>query len=457
MLEPVSATALSAPPSSITPAGYRAGLVGVLLTLAVCYAIPSVFGMQVGTTTIVVHLLLTAWMLYFWRFGRTDPTPAELSQLLRLGVLARLIVLAVPAFTTHDVQRYLWDGAVALQGLDPYLTAPDNPIVADLRKIWPTPAEHAAYPTLYPPLALAIYSLCALAGPEWGIWLWKLVVTAASIATLFVVSDLLRRLGQQRHTALIALSPLMLLEVGIGAHVDALSALALSGALWAGVRGLWLAVGIAIGIGACVKLLPFAALGPILLATHLSRWLKIISGALATVAVVYGGAVLLGLRPIGNLGVFFDKWRNGSPINTALEWGFPDLSHTLFVVPAALLLGCFALYRARKDLHAGLFIMLATPLLLSPVVFSWYLLVLVPLVAIRPSAFGLIWLTTVPFAYEVLNLFETTGEWLPAVWPLWLIAVGWLIGALLDRFYLSDGPTANRLYLDKAIKVPSLR
>jgi len=421
-------------PESVSPGAYAVRFAGVLLTLIVCYSIPYLFGSHIGTATIAVHLLLTAWMLWYWQAGRERPNAAQVQKLLVLGVLARLVLLGVPAFTTHDVERYLWDGAVALQGLDPYVITPNDDVVSELRSIFPTPEEHAAYPTLYPPLALAIYTLCALAGPIWGIWLWKLLITFASIATLFVVNAILRHLKAQRHLALIALSPLMLLEVGIGAHVDALSALALSSALWAYQRARWFAVGVAIGLGACIKLLPLAALGPILIATPLTRWPKIIIGSTGCVALIYGAALALSMRPIGNLGVFFDKWRNGSPVNSLLESAFPTFEHTLFTLPAAVALGCLALYRSRQDLHAGLLWMLATPLLLSPIVFPWYLLVLVPLAAIRPSAVLILWLTSVPLAYEVLDRFELTGEWSPATWPLVIIALGWLIGAWADRY-----------------------
>jgi len=407
--------------------------IGVLLTLTLCYLLPTLFSQVLGTATIVIHLLLTGWMLRSWNWGQSRLTEHQFQQLLFAGIAARLLLVLVPGFTTHDVERYLWDGAVVLKGLDPYVVAPGDAVVSQLREQWPTPEEHAAYPTLYPPLALAMFALCALAGPVWGILLWKLVVTTASIATLLVVADLLKRAQQTRHLALIALSPLMLLEVGIGAHLDVFSALAVSSAIWACTHARWWLVGMTLGLGGCIKLLPLAALGPLLFANPIRRWPAMIGGALASVALFYGGTIALGFKPIGTLPVFFDKWRNGSPVNSLLEWGFPAIDHTHIILPIAVVAGCYALHRSRGDLQTGLLLMLATPLLLSPVVFPWYLMILVPLLALRPGVFLLMWLTSVPLAYEVLNQFETTGEWSPATWPLVVIAGGWLVGVLLDR------------------------
>jgi len=406
---------------------------GVLLTLALCYLLPTLFPQGIGTVTIAIHLLLTGWMLLYWCGGHYLPTEQQFQQLLLTGIAARILLLFVPGFTTHDVERYLWDGAVVINGLDPYVVAPNDAIVSRLREHWPTPEEHAAYPTLYPPLALAMFALCALAGPVWGILCWKILVTLASIATLLVVADLLKRHQRTRHLALIALSPLMLLEVGIGAHLDAFSALAVSSAIWGFAHARWWLVGTAIGLGGCIKLLPIVALGPFLFANTNNQWPAMVGGASASVVLVYGSAMAAGFKPIGTLVLFFEKWRNGSPFNSLFEWAWPAMSYTHFSLPIAVLLASYALYKSRKDLQSGLLLMLVTPLLLSPVVFPWYLLVLVPLVTLRPSVFLLLWLTTVPFAYEVLNKFASTGEWSPASWPLVAIGGGWIIGLLVDR------------------------
>jgi len=407
--------------------------VGFLLTLALSYLLPTLFSQTIGTATIIMHLVLTGWMLHYWRWGQHQPTKQQFQQLLIVGITARLLLILAPGFTSNDVERYLWDGAVVLHGLDPYVVAPNDALVSQLREQWPTPEEHSAYPTLYPPLALAMFALAAMAGPVWGVLLWKLLVTSASVATLLVVADLLKRQQQTHHLALIALSPLMLLEVGIGAHLDAFSALAVSGAIWACAQARWWLVGAALGLGGCIKLLPVVALAPLLCANKSRRWPAMIGGALASVAFTYGSAMAAGFKPIGTLPIFFKKWRNGSPINSFFEWAFPAINYTHITIAIAVLLAGYALYKAREDLQTGLLLMLATPLLLSPVVFPWYLIVLVPLVALRPSLFLLLWITTVPLAYEVLNGFTSTGEWSPASWPLVAIGGGWVIGLLVDR------------------------
>lgn len=399
----------------------------VVACLAV-YGITAVAPARTGTAYVVVHAALTGAMLAAWAAGGA----AQARLIAVSGIVARLILIAAPMLSSNDAERYLWDGAVALAGFDPYSVPPADPGVAGLRAIWATPPEHAAYPTLYPPVALAIFAWSALAGPVWGILLWKLVASIAGIATVPLAHRLLRRHRLERHFALVALSPLLVLETGVGAHLDSVIALVIVAALLAfeGRRpGL---VGALLGLGACIKLLPAAALLGLGRAMGWRAALRMGAAATLAMAAIYGVALAIGWRPIGSLPVFFEKWRNGSPLFTALEAVLPTstLIAALAVLAIILLGSALLLSRARPMLATQ--IAIATPLLLSPVAFPWYLLALVPLAALAPSVTLLGWLTLSPLVYEVRDRFVSEGLWMPASWPLVLIGIGWATGLAID-------------------------
>ena len=390
-----------------------------------------------GVLTLTLFAVLTFWMLLYWRLA-IDPTNAYvIKRVLILGVVVRCALVATDPFTTHDVERYLWDGAVLLNGFDPYVVAPDNPVIAQLRAVWPTPEEHAAYPTLYPPIALALFALSALAGPVAGVLIWKVLATAASIALLLLMADILKAVKCESALPLVALSPLMLLEVGIGGHVDVFTSLSVACALWALLRGKWLILGIALGLGAGVKLLPIVLFAPLVIALPLRSSLISVGGGALGLLSCYGPALAFGLKPIGNLGVFFAKWEFGSPIYSLLQASPAITDPRLVLLALAVIASAFALWLARTNIISAMMAMLAVPLVLSPVVFPWYLLILVPLVALRPNALMLLWLSLAPLSYEVLDRFAGEGIWEPATWPLWCIAGGWLVGIAL---YLRTTP-----------------
>ena len=378
----------------------------------------------VGSGHIGLHAALTVLMLAVWLTGRRAGERAQ--RLTLLAAAASLLLLApVTPYTTHDPERYLWDGQVAASGFDPYRLAPDAPELAALRARWPTPAEHSAYPTLYPPAALASFAAAASAGLAAAPWIWKALVTAAALSSILLMNILLRRRGLLQHLPLFALSPLLILETGVGAHVDAFALLCLTAALLAVERARLTWAGAALGLGALFKLLPALALLPLAVSTGGRRALPLLAAALVVVLVAYGLTSALSWQAIGSLPQFFEHWRFGSPLFAALG-ASPILALGAVTSLAA------AAWLARTRPLAGLQVALATPLLFSPVVFPWYALLLLPGLALAPSYFVLAWVTALPLTYEVLDGFVASGAWTPAAWPLWAIALAWLFGGALD-------------------------
>lgn len=395
------------------------------------YGIGTVAPDHSGSAYIMLHLTLTLAMLTAWRWGGNGGT-APLRLILLTGMVARLLLIPAPMLSSNDAERYLWDGAVALAGLDPYAVRPDDAVVADLRAIWATPPEHGAYPTLYPPVALTLFALLALAGPQWGIWVWKLGAALIGILLLLLGHQLLRRLGQERHLALIAFSPLLVLEIGVGAHLDGLVALTIVAALLAFYAHRFAWVGAMLGVGIGVKLLPVAALAALALAAGWRSGARMVAAATATLTIIYGAALTVGWRPVGSLPVFFEKWRNGSPLFTLLESQLAGQALLMVLGALATVAAVLILVAARRRVVTAVQIALATPLILSPVAFPWYLSALVPLSALMPGATLLIWLTTSPLIYEVRDRFVSEGVWMPALWPLVAIGAGWGIGLTID-------------------------
>ncbi len=417
---------------------YLACAAFLLICLSI-YRLENFAPAHTGSAYITLHLTLTLAMLAAWRWGGAS----QGQLILFTGIAARLLLIPAPMLSSNDAERYIWDGAVALAGFDPYSVPPENPAVAGLRAIWATPPEHAAYPTLYPPAALMLFALSALAGPVWGIWLWKWIVSAAGILLLLLARALLRGRGLERHLALVALSPLLVLEIGIGEHLDAFVALTIVAALLAFDRGRMAWVGALLGLGICIKLLPAAMLFALALAAGWRGALRMGMAAAGSVAAIYAAALAIGWRPIGSLPVFFEKWRNGSPLFTLFEAYLPLQTMLVVIGLLGLLAAGAIILLARRRPIVATQVALAAPLVLSPVAFPWYLCALVPLSALAPSATLLIWLSASPLIYEVRDRFVSEGVWMPALWPLMVIGAGWIIGLAIDALRMRYGGRYN--------------
>jgi alpha-1,6-mannosyltransferase len=374
-----------------------------------------------GSLYIVAHLVASAAMLLAFAVGEDSTLPIVLT-----GVLCRLLLIPVPPYTTHDVTRYMFDGAMVLAGLDPYAVSPGDVRAAAVAAIWPTALEHARYPTLYPPLALWAFSSCARFGPAAAWLVWKAVVGCASVATLVVA----RQVARGRLIALVALSPLLVLEGGIGGHLDILCAMAVTLACSEQsqlMRGTW------VGVGVLLKLTPLPMIGPITI-SYLRRTpvraLGTVVGFVSVIAAAYWIAHAKGFQAVGSLRTFFDKWSFGSP------WIFVDASRevVLGVALGLALLTCLASAGLawRRALGPALMLAACAPFVGSPVVFPWYLCTAAALLCVWPSWTVIAWVTTLPLTYEVIDRFDVDNTWFPARWPISVMCVAVLAGAIAD-------------------------
>lgn len=413
----------------------------LFLSFQLSLGLPNGVAKHIGTQVVAQYLVAYVLMFWVWYSMPAAPEAKLVRSLLFCGVVARLVLIVVEPYTSNDVSRYLFDGRILLEGLDPYRLAHDAPELVDLRAQWLPPSEHAKYVTLYPPLALVLYSAASSFGTVYAVLAWKVLTALASLALLAVGYKVLKQAKLLRHLPLISLSPLLIFEAGEAAHIDVFSALSVIAAIWAWQYKRWLLTGAIIGIGACVKILPLFLILP--LALYVKTWRArglIAIGCFVTLFLVYGAALVSGLRPVGSISVFFAKWRASSPL---FYWLEPYLGqHTMLLLVLAIgLLGVsflFVLGWLSRNKPSGYAFSLAQalfalPLMLSPVIFPWYLMPLAVIFALRPNLIVAVWMVALPISYEVLNQFLCCGVWAPAGWVTNLI--GWVvITALIVTF-----------------------
>lgn len=165
------------------------------------------------------------------------------------AIAFRLILLFSRPIQEIDYYRYLWDGRVVLNGLNPFRHAPaeidrlgpesaaDSPLgrlrrVADssvpVRTIFER-VHHREVPTIYPPVSQAIFALAALLTPTSArvgvhVLVLKVLLIAFDLGTLLVLARLLRRGGLPEDWCLAyGWCPLVLKEFANTAHLDAIA------------------------------------------------------------------------------------------------------------------------------------------------------------------------------------------------------------------------------------------
>lgn len=188
---------------------------------------------------------------------------SRLSAGLYLAVAAwlRLWLLPLPPSLSDDTLRYVWDGRVVSAGLNPYLIAPEDDGLAQLRDARWQVMPHKEVPTVYPPAALGLFAVGSRApNPVFGI---KILLTFFDWAGCLLLFRLARRLGVPETRAVwYAWNPLVVLEVAGQGHVDGLMvACAVGAVLLLHEKKPWRA-GLAAAAGVAAKLVPLVALLP---------------------------------------------------------------------------------------------------------------------------------------------------------------------------------------------------
>lgn len=367
-------------------------------------------GFRVGLGLYLLGLVVLA--VAWWRLGRLAGD-LPLRWVLVTGAWWAAPLLVAAPLGSRDIYAYACQGAVWLDGHDPYVTgaaAGDCPWVAAVPEVW----QDAASP--YGPLALLISAAAVglartVAGAD-GAQLLVAVAAlrAAALAGMLLVAGSLPRLARACGVAPAAAAwlgvatPLVGLHALAGGHNDALVAGLVVAALAvaaAGARHRWavFGAGAAVGLAVAVKVtalvaLPFA----MLLAAGAARRYRH-AGLLAIGAVVaFAGltlatglglgwvAALPGTGAIGQwsspptglgMAVGYGLWGLGWPaaFDPAVAAGRTVGVAGLVVISAALLIRAWRRCGDPRSVAVAAAAALAAVVLLGPVLYPWYALV----------------------------------------------------------------------------------
>lgn len=372
MLTPGSRKRSTSADGELAPLIFAGSLVLVaVVVIAAIRNVPPHAELAIGAYTLLTVAAIIAARL-FW--DRDDARA-----LIVLGIVAlaaRLLLVEKTPFLSTDAYRYLWEGRVLLHGIDPYLVAPNAPQLHFLRLDWlyqHVDADWRAMPSLYPPLALALFAVPA-AVSQADLTVTKIFMELGDAITLVLVVQLLREYGLPRGRAVLyAWSPLVLIEFAWSGHLEAWCLAALAFALLMHKRHRVVAAALGLAAAVLIKLYPAAAI-PMFFPRR--SW-QFSLCAIAAVACGYAPFVLWNADALGFLPQFAAHYHFNQSLHAVLA---PPVVAILFGLTACALVWA---RRAGLGLVEALIVLITAYFLLSPAVHPWYLTVfavLLPLV-----------------------------------------------------------------------------
>jgi hypothetical protein len=344
------------------------------------------FALYAGVTRLALHL--------------QEFSPREWIAVFAIAAAMQGILVFTRPTLSDDMYRYVWDGRVQAHGISPYLYSPAEPELAHLRDetVWPFINRKRAV-TVYPPVAEMAYALLWRIWPDSVRW-FQIVMGLGGILAGGMLVGLLRATGRSPTRVLIYLwSPLLIFETAHAAHVDGLVLPLLVGVWWARVRERDGLAGVLLGLATAIKFYPVILLPALWRPSHSQgRW-QLPLAFLATVAVSYlpywfsSGAQVIGFLPhyfsesfnLGLAGWLIPLFtRFGVDSNQGIFW----LTFAGLAISAAWLV-----WRPAPDGQTAVrrcIWLIGVFSLLTQNLFSWYMLWLLPLLALflQPGAFG---------------------------------------------------------------------
>jgi alpha-1,6-mannosyltransferase len=310
-----------------------------------------------------------------------------------LAIIVQGILIFTRPTLSDDMYRYVCDGRVQAQGISPYQHPPEAPELAFLRdaEIYPAINRKSAV-TIYPPAAEAAYAILWRIWPDNFHWFQIASATGGLLAGALLLG-LLRDLGSPASRLMIYLwSPLLAFETAHAAHLDGLLLPFLVGAWWARVRQHDGLVGLLLGVATAMKLYPILLLPVLWRPRHRQGWWQMPLAFGITVALFYLPYTLVsGTQVLGYLPKYFRETFNISPLVFNLDKYLTriglDTPNNLLVLSLFILIiiYCWVLAKPTPDAETALrrcIWPIGVVTLLSANLFSWYLLWLLPLIAI---------------------------------------------------------------------------
>jgi alpha-1,6-mannosyltransferase len=362
---------------------------------------------------IVVQLLaalLVGWLLL--RIRTEKPAASHAVVVAGFALLFRLTLVPASPVASDDIYRYLWDGRVTVHGENPFLHAPNDPLLSSLATAdLPARVSSPGMRTAYPAGAQALFAVSAtLFGPS--IPGLKFLLVLADMASIGLLALLVQRFRLPPLAVLAyAWSPLPVLYVALDGHVDALGIPLMLAAVYCVLDARFVRAMVALAGAALVKLYPLL-IAPLIVPRRLrspALWLSLLP--LAAFGAVSWSAARGSWALLASMQAFGARWEFNGPVFT-LAYKILGSNEGAHIASGAMLgLWCVVLFFLRRAPEEKAFLAFLGIVLLGPLSHPWYFLWVGALLVIRWSTATFTLLGLTALSNIIVYRYQAYGRW----------------------------------------------
>ncbi len=397
----------------------------LLLLLSVAFYISFAYDL-LRTDFTKLLLLYVALFLLFFKLMKNKKLNFKF--LVAVALIFRLIFIFAMPNLSQDFYRFIWDGRMILEGMNPYMFTPESFIsvgkfpIAQAQQLYAGMGElNGSHYTNYPPIKQLIFAIAALfAGKSilGSAIVFRLFIIAADIGTLYFGKKLLEKFDMPvHHIFWYLLNPFIIIELTGSLHFEGIMIFFMIWSFYLLTKGKWQLAGVVLAISISVKLLPF------LFIPLFYQWFKKQkSGNLRFIGfcLIIGITTLLLFAPfyskkfLGNYSQTVALWFSNFEFNASLYYvaraigysitGFNEIATIGKFIPIIVTLVLIALTFFRKNktfpqLISTMLLVATIYYFTSTTIHPWYLTTLLMFSVFTSYKFPLVWSLMIVLSY----------------------------------------------------------
>jgi alpha-1,6-mannosyltransferase len=403
-----------------------------------------------------IKLISLYGALFFVTYKLVQIFKRDFLTLAGIGIIFRLIFIAAIPNLSQDFYRFLWDGRMLIQGINPYLFTPDyvlNDPTALLKVSMPQAQElfngmgglSASHFSNYPPINQLFFAITAVfAGKSilGSVVVLRVIMILADLGILYFGKKLLENLSLPVNNIFwYFLNPFVIIELTGNLHFEGVMLFFVIWSLYLlhGGKWFWAALILAVSVG--VKLIPVLFLP--LFFQYFTQKKPLAQGFwnFTKFCLVVLGAVLLLFAPFlssefilnfsNTINLWFQNFEFNASVYNILKWiGFEYYDTNLIqpygsispflVIATILILTFFRKNRSTVELITAMLFGISMYFLFATTVHPWYICTPLILSVFTKYKFPIVWSIMIILSYSAYGLNSFSEN-------LWLVALEYTV------------------------------
>lgn len=400
---------------------HKVPMVMMLLSCILYYIFAFHFERTEFTKLVVLFIGLLVLCFKIVQFEKLN-----LKFILVTGIIFRIIFLVTIPNLSQDFYRFIWDGELVSNFINPYLNIPNdlildpNLVIDNAKELLTGMGELSPkFHSNYPPLNQLIFAVAALLGGKsilGAVIVMRISIILADIGIVYFGRKLLRKLNKSPHLIFwYFLNPLVIMELTGNLHFEGVMLFFFVWSLYLLSMNNWKLAAVVYACSISIKLVPLLFL-PLFL-THFKfkksvAFYSIVGLSILTLLLPFYASEFIA-NYSKTVGLWFSNFEFNSSIYNVVKtigvnyfdakpWELIKTYGKLTPIITILTVLAFTFFRKNDNLStliSSMLWILTIYYFISPTVHPWYIIFLVVLTCFTNYRYALVWSATVILSY----------------------------------------------------------